>query len=119
MSKTIVNLLTSVVAREAEEVLTTYSNHPYQQAFAIPDMRQELIAYVLSRAPGSYAVQDETNQVQLEDLPSLQPSLGDKQAIRAWIHQGIHHVLERHSETITKHIPEEDDPRLAPSHWFG
>jgi hypothetical protein len=119
MSRTIVNLMTSVVAGEAEEVLSTYSNHPYQQAFAIPDMRQELIAYVLSRTAGSYAVLDENNQRQSENFPSLQPSLGDKQAIQAWIHQGIHHVFERHSETITKHIPEEDDPRLAPSHWFG
>ncbi|MGA7936771.1 MAG: hypothetical protein WCA35_24660 [Kovacikia sp.] len=119
MTRTIVNLLTSVIAREAEEVLSTYSNHPYQQAFSIPDIRQELIAYVLSRAPGSYAVLDENNQLQLEDFPALQPSFSDKQAIRAWIHQGIHQIFDRYSESITKHIPEADDPRLEPSHWFG
>ncbi len=51
MTRTIVNLLELEVSKEIEAVLSTYSNHPYQQAFAIPDIRQELIAYVLSRAP--------------------------------------------------------------------
>ncbi|UBF27162.1 hypothetical protein K9N68_04130 [Kovacikia minuta CCNUW1] len=66
MTRTIVNLVTPVVMRETEEVLSTYSDHPYQQAFANPDLRQELIAYVLSRAPGSYVVLDENNQLRLE-----------------------------------------------------
>jgi len=119
MTRTIVNLLELQVSKEIEEVLSTYSDHPYQQAFAIPDIRQELMAYVLSRAPGSYVVLNENDQLQLDDFPSLQPSPAEKQAIRAWIHQGIHHTLDRFSETITKHIPESDDPRLSPSHWFG
>jgi hypothetical protein len=116
MTKTIVNLWTSVIAGEVEDVLSTYDNHPYQQAFSIPDLRQELIAYVLSHTPGNYTVLEADGG---SNDCKLQLSLEEKQLVRAWIHQGIHKLSDRYSETITNHIPEVDDPGLAPSHWFG
>ncbi len=118
MTKTIVNLLTSVVAGEVEGILDTYDDHPYQQAFAIPEMRQELIAYVLSYFPGSYMVMDE-GMASLPHTSTLQLSEKDISTIRYKVHEGIEHVLNRHEDTISQRIPEEDDPGMAPSHWFG
>lgn len=54
MSKSIVNLTIPWVVAEIEQVLETYPHHPYQQAFANPDLRQELIAYVLTRIHNVY-----------------------------------------------------------------
>ncbi|MEP0803815.1 hypothetical protein NDI37_06480 [Funiculus sociatus GB2-A5] len=48
MSKTIANLTLPVVVQEIEKVLGTYTAHPYQKAFSIPELRQKLIVYVLS-----------------------------------------------------------------------
>ncbi|MCL6435992.1 MAG: hypothetical protein K6T90_17625 [Leptolyngbyaceae cyanobacterium HOT.MB2.61] len=118
MTKTIVNLWTSLIAGEVEEVLGTYADHPFQQAFSIPDLRQELIAYVLSHTPGSYVVLEDVEEVPLNAC-RLQLSTEEKQLLKAWIHEGIRCIFDRHSETITKYIPEMDDPGLAPSHWFG
>jgi hypothetical protein len=118
MTKTIVNLLISVVASEVEEILDTYDDHPYQQAFAIPEMRQELIAFVLSHLPSSYTVIDES----LDSHPYTsitQVSESERHAIRHQIHEGIQHILNQYGGTISHHIPETDQPGLAPTHWFG
>ena len=48
MSKTIANLTLPVVVQEIEKVLGTYTDHPYQKAFSMPELRQKLIVYVLS-----------------------------------------------------------------------
>ncbi len=57
--KTVVNLTQQSVLGEIESVLDTYPYQPYQQAFAIPDLRQELIAFVLSRIPCLYSTMSE------------------------------------------------------------
>lgn len=49
--KTAVKLTSQSVAGEIEKVLDTYAYNPYQQAFAIPDLRQELLDYVVSCIP--------------------------------------------------------------------
>lgn len=48
MSKTIANLTLPVVVQEIAKVLGIYTDHPYQKAFSIPELRQKLIVYVLS-----------------------------------------------------------------------
>jgi hypothetical protein len=117
MTRTIINLWTSAIAKEVEEVLSTYADHPYQQAFSIPDLRQELIAYVLSRTPSSYIAVEEDSAKPISH--TLQLSFEERQMLKVWIHRGIQRIFDRHSETIHQHIPEEDDPGRAPSHWFG
>lgn len=117
MSKKIFNLLTPVIVREVEEILSHYSDHPYQQAFANPELRDELIAFVLNSVPGNYVVFDEAS----ERPPStdFRPSAHDRETIDIWIHQGIQHIFERYAEAIPHHIPDVDDPGLLPSQWFG
>jgi hypothetical protein len=54
MPKTLVNLTLSVVTEEVEIILESYPKHPYQEAFSPSGLRQDLIAYVLSRVPNTY-----------------------------------------------------------------
>ena len=56
MSKTIANLTLPLVSLEIENVLDTYHYHPYRQAFAIPELREKLTAYVLNCVPACYAM---------------------------------------------------------------
>lgn len=54
MDKTLVNLTLAVVTEEVENILDAYPRYPYQEAFSPSGLRQDLIAYVLSRIPNTY-----------------------------------------------------------------
>lgn len=117
MSKTIANLTLPVVVQEIEKVLGTYTDHPYQKAFSIPELRQKLIVYVLSRTSNNYAVIEEGESV--IDQKFVNCCLEQHSEIECLIHQGIHHILEQNSDTVSHQIPEEVDSKYLPSHWFG
>ncbi|MBE9014765.1 hypothetical protein C7Y66_21640 [Chroococcidiopsis sp. CCALA 051] len=118
MSKTIVNLDLSFILSTIEEVLETYPHHPYQQAFAHPARRQDLIAYVLSRITSSYvAVEDEALPVM--ELSLLTCCLDRTARIESIIRQGIDKIAEQQSEQIYRQIPEIADPNCSPASWFG
>jgi hypothetical protein len=116
MTKTIVNLTLPGVARAIEDILETYSNHPYQEAFSIPDFRQELIAHVLSKMSSCYIVVEEGTSTSIK-LNSLPGSLKEDSCIEGLIHQGIEKII--HKQEVSDQISEEIDPGFAPSHWFG
>lgn len=111
-----INLNNQLVVEEIEHVLDTYSYHPYQQAFSIHDLRQKLIAYVLSQAHNLYTA--------IEDRELLDPKphnsfLGQRLHIEALIHQGIIQVLQENAAWVNHHIPKPVDAGNAPSQWFG
>lgn len=115
MAKTIVNLTLPVVVEQIETVLEAYPDRPYQQAFAIPDLRQELIAYVLSRVSNYYTVVE-------EQLTQVQPaicSLEQKLQIETLVTRGIQDILQQHWEWSIHRLPSVLESGLAPSHWFG
>jgi Late competence development protein ComFB len=89
MPKTIVNLTMPVIVEEIENILDSYQHHPYQEAFKIPDLYQELMAYVLSRVRSRYAVADEG----LANRSRLVP-LEEKLHIESVIYDGIQHVFD-------------------------
>jgi len=115
MTKTIVNLTLPVVVDQIETALEDYPYYPYQQAFAIPDLRQRLIAYVLSRISNNYTVLEEgensTHAINCSSDRTLQ--------IKNIVTQGIHDILQQYWEWSTHHIPSELESGLVPSHWFG
>lgn len=115
MSKKIVNLTSTVVAEEIETVLDTYPHHPYQQAFAIPDIRQKLTVYVLSRVRNLYTVVEEAQEISRS--PNLCNSLEQRSSIEPLVRHGIQHILQENSDWISHHIHNEASP--APSRWFG
>jgi hypothetical protein len=114
MSKTLINLTTPLVISEIEQVLITYPHHPYQQAFANPDLRQELIAYVLTRVQNIYTVCEDSNNPAYDgwNCTTLR-----QEAIRDVIRHGILDLFNQHSNAL--HLPEQEFAGLAASHWFG
>lgn len=118
MSKTIVNLTIPLVVEEVERVLETYPHHPHQQAFANPDLRQALIAYVLSCHCSQYVAVDEAQEEEYFNSLSMH-SLEHSDRLETTIHNGIADILRNHTEDIEHQIPEEIEAADAPSHWFG
>lgn len=92
MNKQIINLTLPVVIEEIEHILVTYPRYPYQEAFSAAGLRQDLIAYVLSRVPNTYTVVEET---QSSSNPTLLPCYSSERLldIEHWIHLGIRDVL--------------------------
>ncbi|BAZ51714.1 hypothetical protein NIES4103_43720 [Nostoc sp. NIES-4103] len=124
--KTVVNLTQQTVLGEIESVLDTYSYHPYQQAFAIPDLRQELIAFVLNRIPCFYsAVSEGQTLVQNLEKECLvnyklpRSPLEQQLHVQNLIHQGIYSIFQDKSDWISHHLCETVQPGCEPSHWFG
>ncbi|RCJ23293.1 hypothetical protein A6S26_01685 [Nostoc sp. ATCC 43529] len=124
--KTVVNLTQQSVIGEIESVLDTYPYHPYQQAFAIPDLRQELIAFVLNRIPSFYSVISDGNiplaEAEQENLLNYQlprKRLEQQLHLQNLIHQGICSIVQEKSDWISHHLCEIVQPGCEPSHWFG
>ena len=118
MTKTIVNLTKESLIEAIESVLETYPHHPYQKAFSIEDLRQELIAYILNRVANIYIVEEPFQQAPVHST-SLYHSPEERWHLEAVIHQGIEYVLCKNADTVCHHIPEEIDSGSAPSSWFG
>ncbi len=90
--------------------------HPYRQAFAIPELRDQLIAYVLNCVPACYAMIEEHSE--LEADPALVScSLRDR--LRLMVVEGIERIVEENADWVSHHIPSELNPGCAPSNWFG
>ncbi|MBC1242178.1 hypothetical protein [Nostoc sp. 2RC] len=124
--KTVVNLTQQSVIGEIESVLDTYPYHPYQQAFAIPDLRQELIAFVLNRIPSFYSVISDGNiplaeaeQKSLLNYQLPRKRLEQQLHLQNLIHQGICSIVQEKSDWISHHLCEIVQPGCEPSHWFG
>ena len=118
MVKTLINLTQPAVIAEIETVVDSYPYHPYRQAFANPDLRQDLIAYVLSRIPCTYSAIDEQN-LPLLNYKLSRSYLEQKLQLENLIHQRICCILQEKSDWINCHIPEPFHCNLEPSHWFG
>lgn len=119
MSKNLVNLTIPIVVQELEDILETYPHHPYQEAFAHPDFRQILIAYILNRIPSHYITVDEAEKQELVNSDSLRAFLEQTLHIETVIHQGIEKILCDQAHELNRHIPEVVDPTRVASHWFG
>lgn len=90
MAKIIVNLTLPLVNEKIEYVLYRHANYFYQRAFSLPDLRQELIIYVLSRFTNSYTAIDAGQEL----LITYGHELAEKQLqIETIIYQGIYDIL--------------------------
>lgn len=106
-----------MVIEEIESVLDTYSDDPYQKAFAIPDLRQQLIAYVLSHVPNIYkVVEDEETPLKSK---FLRRPLEQRLHMEPWIRHGIVQILQENTNLVRQHIPAKVDSGYTPTHWFG
>ncbi|MEH2228030.1 MAG: hypothetical protein V7K71_00065 [Nostoc sp.] len=123
--KTVVNLTQQSIVVEIESILNTYPSHPYQQAFAIPDLRQELITFVLNRIPSFYSVMSdeqipaEAEQGSLAYYKLPRKPLEQQLHLQNLIHQGICLIVQEKSDWISHRVCETVQPACEPSHWFG
>ncbi|EGJ34914.1 MULTISPECIES: hypothetical protein [Moorena] len=92
MGKTLVHVTTPIVIQEIENVLATYPEFPYQDVFSQSKIRQDLIAYVLSRIPNHYEALDKIEpSSKSQELRHL--SSEHKLYLENLIHTGIYHIL--------------------------
>lgn len=104
MQKTLVNLTLSVVTEEVEIILESYPKHPYQQAFSPSGLRQDLIAYVLSRVPNTYTAIEASESVSNQRV-QVRCSSEQLLHIEKLIHTGIRDVLHSY-HSIDYRVPE-------------
>lgn len=98
MAQKIINLTLPVVIQEIEDIFDDCFYHPYQQAFAIPELRQKLIAYVLSRIRNRYVV--------IEEQATISNNLCSQERlhIETVIQSGIRQVLQENADWVNHHI---------------
>ncbi|MEH1943837.1 MAG: hypothetical protein V7L01_26955 [Nostoc sp.] len=123
---TVVNLTQQSIVGEIESVLDTYPYHPYQEAFAIPDLRQELISFVLNRIPSFYTAMSngqiplaEAEEASLAYYKLPGKPLEQQLHLQNLIHQGICLIVQEKSDSISDRVCETVEPACEPSHWFG
>jgi hypothetical protein len=95
MPKSIVNLTMPLVVSEMEQVLEAYPPYPEQQIFADSDLRQELIAYVLTRIPNKHVAVEASGESASAAEAIFHP-MEIKLKIEDFIHQGIRHILQKY-----------------------
>ncbi len=118
MSKIIVNLTEQVAIARLETVLATFPHHPYRQMFAHPDIRQEAIAYILTRTKNTYITLEEGQKISIT-FDALYRSTWEKAGMEALICQAIQHVFHKNLEWMARHIPPLPAAEYAPSTWHG
>jgi predicted Co/Zn/Cd cation transporter (cation efflux family) len=118
MNTSIINLALPAVKQAIAKILETYPDHPHQQAFANPELRQRLIAYVLSQTDCKYTTSRDGQSPQI-DPETLFPSPEQQSHLEDSIHQGVHRLLQDKVNWVNHHIPQEEKPGKEPSHWFG
>lgn len=106
MCKKLVNLTLPLVSEEIENILQSYPEYPHQHIFANPDLRQELIAYVLSHIPNSYATIEESEEISINRTFTFIPS-EQQLNLEKWIHLGIDDVMVKNN-TINQAQPLRD-----------
>lgn len=57
MAYRLINLTLPFVIEQVQDILDDYPERPYQVAFSIHELRQKLIAHVLSQIPNRYTVE--------------------------------------------------------------
>lgn len=92
------NLVEQVVIAEIESILDDYLSHPAQAAVATPDLRQELVNYVLTRLTEA---QENSNVEQdlLLNYNGIDWGVERQSYLEALTHQGIHTLLPTLSTT--------------------
>jgi len=122
-NKAVVNLTQPAVQQEISKVLATYPDHPHQQAFAAPDLHQQLLAFVLNSMPSQYIVVDAAEKAEATEKLAVETDLGfsdqETEHLDAVIHQGIQSLLQNKAEWVDRHIPQPQEPGQSASHWFG
>lgn len=96
MQKNLVNMTLALVTEEVEIILGSYPKYPYQEAFSPWGLRQDLIAYVLSRVPNKYIAIDSRESP--NQTLQIRCSSDQLLHIENLIHTGIRDVLHSYQK---------------------
>ena len=100
MSHELINLTLPTVIQEIENVLNEYPEHPYQSAFSIHELRQQLIAHILSQIPNRYAVRG-------VEEPAKKPkalyasAMKERLYMETVVHGSILHILRENADSLS------------------
>lgn len=119
--KTLINQTQAIVQMEISHVLEEYPHHPYQQVFANPDRRQDLLAYVLTNVANIYSSIDLEAAHRFSDdryasSPTNFPTVVGL-TIEGIVHRGINMLINQ--EDVHHTIPNVMDSGRMASSWFG
>jgi hypothetical protein len=93
MSQKIINITLVAVIEEIEKILETYPQYPHQEIFTVLALYENLVNYVTSQIPNTYAVIEEQHSSSSKRiLPSY--SEEELQQIEDLVHCGIRHLLQ-------------------------
>lgn len=106
MPKIIVNLTMLLVITEVEHILGTSPPYPEQEVLSNPDLRQELIAYVLSRVRNVYVTVEKDEELKVNPERFLLTEI--KLHIESCIREGIYYVLHKYSSLICSYMLEKE-----------
>ncbi|MEH2163605.1 MAG: hypothetical protein V7K38_21845 [Nostoc sp.] len=104
MSHALINLTLPIVLQEIENVLGEYPEHPYQLAFSIHELRQKLIAHILSHAPNRYVVEEVQKSSSDPKLHNFSP-FKERLYLEMVVHGSILHILRENADWVSRHIP--------------
>ncbi|MBE9125963.1 hypothetical protein IQ258_07255 [Coleofasciculus sp. LEGE 07081] len=94
MSKRIVDLGLRLVNEEIDTALELYPDESYKKAFAIPELRQRLVDYVMAGIPEAYICNPDTPNPSKFPYHSLELRL----RVEQYVHWGIEYILETHAD---------------------
>jgi len=103
MAYGLINLTLPFVIEQVQDILDDYPERPYQVAFSIHELRQKLIAHVLSQIPNRYTVegvQEPPRDPKLRYPSSLEQRLHMETLIRG----SILHILRENADWLGRHI---------------
>jgi hypothetical protein len=104
MPQSLINLTFTGINQTIEDVLDEYPVHPYQAAFSIPELRQQLITHILNQAPDRRVVigAPTTDHLpQVRDCSRMQARLRMEMLVRG----SILHILRENANWLNQHLP--------------
>jgi len=117
MTYELINLTLPFVTKQVQNILADYPEHPYQVAFSTHELRQKLIAHVLSQIPNCYTVEGVKEPP--KDLMLYPSSLEQRLYMETLIRGSILHLLRENAGSVSRHLPQVETSDYEPSHWFG
>lgn len=118
MAQAIVNLTLPVITSKVEEALNSITTASHQNRFAVKELREELVTYVLRRMPTVYTT-TETSQMWAFEAPIHCFSKEQQNQMNDLIHEGIDHLMQRHPPRNAAPQAAAQSSDSAPSNWFG
>ncbi len=111
MSYKLINLTLPIVVKEIKNALDDFPEYPYQVAFSLPELRQKLIAHVLSHIPNRYAVEGVHSP---PTDPSYPSSLEQRLYMETVIRGSILHLLRENADLLSRQIPQVENSDCQP-----